>query len=266
MRRALTLPIGLDVGATRIRLAVARVRNGTARVEAIVGRDRRDDVSPAALVREAWAELDVPERRCVLALGAPEAELRPATLRPHRMVGSAQRAALEARLEALAATPLQALAVDHESLALQRALPGYRIVIDAGYERTSLHLFDESPPRTMSIPCGGREIALQIGRDLGIDARSAEYRKRTLGVNGAGEASYERLLAEIVAAMRSLHTGADRIALVGNNARLAGIAKDLASACACTVDLPESELLCGLDVAAAEWNLAAGLSIWMLGA
>ena len=284
------MPLGIDIGATRIRVAFARWKRGRPRVEAIAVRDRAAGFSTASLIVDAWRELDTPERRCILALGMPQAELLVSDIKPkadgdsgtivrwHSIdrktgryaLGRTRRGELEKRLATLAETPLRAIAVDHESLALRRALPQYRIVLDIGYSRTSLHLLDRDLPRTLSIPIGGREITASVQEDLAIDAASAEKRKRIYGVSGAGEAARDRLATEIVTALTTIGEllPEQRIALVGNGALLAGFASDLCRACACQVDVPDSALLHDVPSSmrfyfgGADSNLAAGLSIW----
>jgi Tfp pilus assembly PilM family ATPase len=76
--RARTLPLGLDLGASRIRIALARAEaDGSARVTAVASRDVAGD--PAllpALLEEMVAELGTRERRCVTSVGVPRATLR----------------------------------------------------------------------------------------------------------------------------------------------------------------------------------------------
>jgi Tfp pilus assembly PilM family ATPase len=81
------LPLGVDVGSTRARIACGEAtREGSVRIRAIVARDLPDDaVSPmhveqpelvAAVIEEMLAEIGTRERRCVLAIGAPACALR----------------------------------------------------------------------------------------------------------------------------------------------------------------------------------------------
>jgi Tfp pilus assembly PilM family ATPase len=87
MREWKVLPLGIDLGSTRVRVALAEAdREGSVRVRAIVARDLPDDaVYPlhveqpslvAALLEEMLAEIGSRERRCVLAIGAPACVLR----------------------------------------------------------------------------------------------------------------------------------------------------------------------------------------------
>ncbi len=81
------LPLGIDLGSTRVRIALGEVnREGMVRMRAIVARDVPDEaVSPldveqpalvAAVLEEMLSEIGSRERRCVLAIGAPACMLR----------------------------------------------------------------------------------------------------------------------------------------------------------------------------------------------
>ena len=89
-----SLPLGIDLGTTRVRVAFGEVhREGATRIRAVVARDVPDEaVSPvyvaqpelvAAVLEEMLTEIGARERRCVLALGAPACALR--TMRFPRM-------------------------------------------------------------------------------------------------------------------------------------------------------------------------------------
>lgn len=82
-----SLPLGIDIGATRARIAFAEARkDGGGRVRAVVCRDLPQGVSSsgeiespelvAAVLEEMLGELDVRERRCVSAIGVPAASIR----------------------------------------------------------------------------------------------------------------------------------------------------------------------------------------------
>ncbi len=81
------LPLGIDLGSTRVRIALVEAgRDGSTRIRAIVARNVPDDaVSPldvgepglvAAVLDEMLDEIGSRERRCVLAIGAPACMLR----------------------------------------------------------------------------------------------------------------------------------------------------------------------------------------------
>jgi Tfp pilus assembly PilM family ATPase len=82
-----TLPLGIDIGTTRARIAVAESsRDGGGRFRAIVSRDLPEGSSSssgisdpeivAIVLEEMLDELGVRERRCVAALSMPSAVLR----------------------------------------------------------------------------------------------------------------------------------------------------------------------------------------------
>ncbi|GAC1388866.1 MAG: hypothetical protein NVSMB31_03790 [Vulcanimicrobiaceae bacterium] len=81
-----SLPIGVDIGATRLRLVYAVLTEHGPKVRAIVTRDLAQDVASsgiiadlnyvAAAIDEACDELQTKERRCVLSVGEPDAVLR----------------------------------------------------------------------------------------------------------------------------------------------------------------------------------------------
>lgn len=77
------LPLGIDLGSARVRVALAeRHRNGDVCVRAIASRDlpsaERELQSQlvAALLEEMLKEIGVKERRCVASIGSPNAEMR----------------------------------------------------------------------------------------------------------------------------------------------------------------------------------------------
>ena len=81
------LPLGIDLGSTRARVACSESnREGAVRIRTIAARDvPHDAVSPshveqpelvAAVLEEMIAEIGTRERRCVLAVGAPSSLLR----------------------------------------------------------------------------------------------------------------------------------------------------------------------------------------------
>ena len=287
VRRAVTLPLGIDIGSTRVRIALTQIKNGRACVESIAAEDRSEDQALSSTIAQAWKALGARERRCVVAIGAPNAELQcgesvheglssdRTVVRSHPLdrkrqlfaVGSARRTVLSQLLATIRATPLYLEAVDHEAFALARAIPMFALIIDAGHARTSLHCFEGILPSTSVIAGGAFEITRQIQRDLAIDIASAEKRKRAYGTMGGGEAARDRFLAELTHAirMRGNEAATDRIAMTGNGARLSGLIDGLRTLTRCDISVPRSPLLerfSETSVPGTEWNLAAGLSTW----
>lgn len=81
VKRFRVLPLGVDIGASRARLAVCERGGDEIRLCAVSARDvprelRDDPAMYAALLEEMLAELGVRERRCVSALAACDAVLR----------------------------------------------------------------------------------------------------------------------------------------------------------------------------------------------
>ncbi|MDP9017367.1 MAG: pilus assembly protein PilM [Candidatus Eremiobacteraeota bacterium] len=318
-----SLPLGVDIGATRLRLVHTVVTEDGPKLRAVATRDLAQDVATsgiiidqeyvAAAIEEAYEELQTAERRCVLSVGEPDAVLRSvefpkmtemergraavfeaqryidysieeALVRMHPVeertevyaIGVIRAKVLHSRIATIKAAGLRPLAADHEGLALGRALPGYDAILDIGHERTSIHIYAGSAPLTLQHVAGGAEITRGIERDLAVDARSAEKRKRILGTAGAGESARSAFLADITSLLEtaSSRTGVlARVALFGNGCRLNNFAVDLERATGLLVETPASKLLRGdayptdvVRAGAADWNLAAGLATWGLSA
>lgn len=316
--RSVSLPLGIDIGATRLRAVYARRCGGETRVQAIAVRDIpagaassgaiADAAHVAALLEDARQELGARERRCVLAIGEPDATLRAvqfpkmsflerersarfeaqrhapfpideAVVRVHGSdsagswtVGIARSAAVLTRCAAVRGAGLRPIALDHEACALLRALPAHDAILDIGYRRTNLHLAGAQSPVTLQTLTGGADVTRAIERDLGIDERSAEKRKRILGTAGAGERVRAAFLADLealIAQARRMRPIA-RIALCGNGARLAGLQHELQDAARVPIEVAVSAMLRGeypedvLRSSAPDWTLAAGLARWAM--
>lgn len=233
-----TLPLGIDIGATRLRVAEAYATPDGVRIRAVTVRESpslTDAQHVAALLEDALRELGTRERRCVCGVGEPNAFLRELALprmsaaerehaarfeaaryidfpiedavvrlgadskRPNTYVlGVARASAIEVRKAALRGAGLRPLAIDHEAFALSRALPGYDAVLDVGAQRTTLHVTSRSVPVSFLAYNGGSDITQAIERDLSLDALTAEKRKRILGTAGAGERARAALVGDIV--------------------------------------------------------------------
>lgn len=150
------LPLGIDLGSTRARIACGESnRAGAVRIRAIVARDVPDDaVSPwqveqpelvAAVIEEMVAEIGTRERRCVLAVGAPACVLR--TVRLPKMTWP----------ERLRASRFEA----------QRF---------AGWDLDE----DDSVVRTHAIDRGTGTFAIGVAHPLGINSRVSAVRSAGL--------------------------------------------------------------------------------------
>jgi Tfp pilus assembly PilM family ATPase len=271
-RRA-TLPLGIDIGTLRTRVALLELDAARQpRLIAVAMRPTGDD--PARAVAEAVAELPTRERRCVLALGPREATLRTATFPPlsrrerdraarfeagrtlgypiaaaairvvgidaaRCVIGAAKRTALDARLAAARRARLRPLGVDDAGLALCRAFPAADAIVDVGQLGTTLVLRDEPIPSVRAFAVGGYAFTAAAAEALGIDDDAAEERKRNHGLAGAGErardALVEQLASAIVEARAVSRTEVRLVALAGNGSRLAGFASALERAIAIPV-------------------------------
>lgn len=317
MRNA-AMPLGVDIGATRVRVVQAGATAEGPRVQAVAVRDIcsagsssgaiADTEYVSALVEDAVRELGTRERRCVCALGEPDAHLRTVTFPPmtalerersarfearryvdypideaviriHPLkhgsrewaLGIARSFALTTRLAAIRKAGLKVFAVDHEACALARALPGFDAIVDVGHQRSSLHVMTGGTPITFQAFCGGADVTRAIERELSIDERTAEKRKRILGTAGAGERARAGLATDIAALISAARSSASitRVALVGNGARLSGLTTDLEAATGALFEMPVTTALqtdaYPEDVVrscAPDWNLATGLSAW----
>ena len=310
MKRRTTLPLGIDVGASLTRVALLeRTGPDTAQLIACASRPTGDDATAA--IAEAHAELSTDERRCVLALAAPDAMLRttvfPAMRRREReraarfdaardlpyppaeahvrvvalddgrfVVGVARRPALVARLAAAKRAQLRPVAVDAASLALLRAFPNDDALVDVGVDATHLVIPGDPVPSICTFPFGGRAFTEAIAESLGVEIAVAEQRKRNVGLAGAGEHLRAQLIDQLASALIETRARAEvdvrRIALIGNAARLEGLADALERAVAIPVHLgalpADAAAALPLDVvraASPDWGLAYGLGLWELG-
>ncbi|MDB5042144.1 MAG: type pilus biosis protein PilM / competence protein PilM [Candidatus Eremiobacteraeota bacterium] len=270
MARAQTLPLGIDVGQLRTRVALLEVDTaGRPRLVAVASRPTGDDAGGA--IAAALGELRTRERRCVLALGGETATLQTATFPPLRrhereraarfeaarrlayplsvaeirvapidavrcVIGVARRDAIEARLRAARRAGLRPLAIDDAGLALLRAFPAADAIVDVGDAGTALIVRDEPIPALRRFPIGGTAFTAAVADALGLDAALAEQRKRTLGMAGAGEQVCDALVEHVASAIVEARAGARSeiraIALAGNGSRLAGFAEALERAVA----------------------------------
>lgn len=265
MRRRSTLPLGIDVGRSRTRVALLeRDRTGFPRLLAVAVRPTGQNAAEA--IAEARDELGTRERRCVLGLGHPdtflfttmfpalrriereraaryeaarfasfpiaEGAIRLAPLDEGRsVIGVARRSALEARLSAARRARLKPIAVDDGAFALRRAFPHADAIIDVGVEFTSLVVAGETVPSIRAFEIGGHAFTTAIVGALGVDETVAEQRKQSIGLAGAGEhardALIERVATALIEARASARVELRSIALVGNGARLAGLVEAL---------------------------------------
>lgn len=263
----------------------------------------------ASLITQARLELGVRERRAVTSLGATQATLRPmqfprmswlervraarfeserfaarelgespVVVRVHPAqiegwwsIGVARSDAMAARINLIRGARLRPVAIDHNAIALRRAIGHSSAIVDCGLGHTTLYAFDEQGPRMWTIAGGGADMTRAIARDLTIDYTTAEKRKRILGIAGGGVAARAQLVNGLTSLIETarLRIPITRIALTGNGARLVGLSEALEAACGAPVEIPIARALKAAaypaDVirsAAADWALAVGLALW----
>jgi Tfp pilus assembly PilM family ATPase len=311
VKRPRTLPLGVDAGVARTRVALVECDElGQPHLVAVAARATGGDAANA--IAEALAELRTRERRCVLALGAPDALLRtvtfPAMRRMERtraarfeaqrfvayplheaavrveragsercVVGIARRGALDMRVSAAKRAGLRPVAVDDVAFGLARAFAYADAIVDVGESATLLVVPGDPVPSVRTFALGGGALTAAVVASLGIDSTAAEYRKRTVGLAGAGEYARDALVEQLASALidhrANARTEMRSIALAGNGARLAGLADALERAVAIPVRLGAlaagtSDALPADVVRAAspDWGLAYGLALWELAA
>jgi Tfp pilus assembly PilM family ATPase len=254
-----TLPLGIDLGASRVRVALAhRAPDGRAELVAVATRQFQSD--PAAAVADAVAELRTRERRCVFGLGEPRALLRSIRFPAMRRAEQERAARFEATqfvdypireavvkviplgsdgdavigvvrkdvigsLVALAHTAkLRVCAVDNNVFALRRALPDVDAVLDIGLTDSRLHVYTGRFPIGRRFAVGGAAFTEGIARALGCDTATAERRKLTHGIAGCGDTVRDALIGDVANALaecRSAGLGdVHEITLAGNGSRL----------------------------------------------
>ncbi|MDQ2864687.1 MAG: pilus assembly protein PilM [Candidatus Eremiobacteraeota bacterium] len=241
MKNVRTLPLGIDFGSTRVRIALSEAAGDSQpRILSVVSRNLSESPASAeltaALLEEMLDELEVRERRCVLALRSPSAAIRaihfprmsavernraarfearrfanwnldeePSDVRVHPIdrsqgvyaVGAVRRDALDALLKPAKLARLKVIAIDHDAFALRRSFAQYDGVLDVGLERTALHAYGDDGPMSWLVASGGAEITRGIARDLAIDFAAAEKRKCILGSAGAGASACRELVAHV---------------------------------------------------------------------
>jgi Tfp pilus assembly PilM family ATPase len=297
-----TLPLGIDFGRSRIRVALcARTDDGRPTLLAVASRPTGAD--PERTLRDALRELATAERRCVIGIARPDALVRVVSLPPMSRfersraatfaasryidypvadaaislnplaggqrwaLGIARRAALNARVAAAKRAKLIPLAVDDVAFALARAHAGLDGTIDISDDVTRLTIFAQPIPYVADV----------IARSLGIDAAAAEERKRTIGFGGAGDVQRDAVIdaiAGMLARARAAgHTDVRRLAMIGNGSRVPGLPEAIERATGygvrlAALDADVSDVLPPdvLRAAGPDWSVAYGLCLWDLAA
>jgi hypothetical protein len=285
----------------------ARIRMVAARDLPAVRNQGADD-DDSCIINDMLRDHGITVRECVAALGAPHASLR-ATRFPSMRYFERRRAArldaafdggggtativrihpidtteqyfavartteeeLKRRLRVLRGAGLRVVGIDYDGCALARIFSGFDAVIDVGRDMTRLHAFANGVPSTWAAPVGGQTVTRAIAEALSIDLESAERRKRILGLAGAPEDALGRCadaIRELFASTRLQRLRTARVGMIGNGARLPGLAQAIGERCALRVELPVPELLRRADFAddvlreaSPDWTLASALTTW----
>ena len=258
-KRSRELPLGIDLGASKLRMTYAVATPEGPRIEAVTSRERSDECSYewiATMLDEMRTDIGARTRSCSMSLGSEESSIDAITLPNMTYRERLAAANIEARrrypdsssrLVRLFPTDVPgryALATAERSAVLKRrriaAKAGLRlsllgidgmvwnrfsrqrtVVIDIGTRSTRVHTADLGIPRVHCYPVGGEAITREIARELSIDERSAEQRKRILGSAGSGEILIGALAAWIGERFEPSDSP-DRasVLLVGNGSRL----------------------------------------------
>jgi Tfp pilus assembly PilM family ATPase len=168
---------------------------------------------------------------------------------------------------------LRPVGVDDAAFALLRAFPYADAIVDVGERATILVLPNDPLPAVRTFATGGRTFTDAVVASLGVDDATAEQRKRSVGLAGAGDHARDALVDQLATALiehrASARTEPRAIALAGNGARLAGFAEALERAVAIPVRLgalpgdASRGLPCDVVRAASpDWGLAYGLALW----
>ncbi|MBV8151304.1 MAG: pilus assembly protein PilM [Candidatus Eremiobacteraeota bacterium] len=223
------LPLGVDVGSCRIRVAALAERaDGRLRVLDAVGVDRDDDA--ARVLRRALQGFGFPhcERRAVIALSPSAAPLRDLRLPQmsrrereqavrfegealfsaappegagelvmrwaqspsgHLLLAAARRQRIEELRAIVVAAGLRPVAVDHEALAWLRA--GATPLLDIGSLRSTLAVSHNGVAYVRQVPFGGDSFTGALARAFALDAGVAEARKCAIGLAGAAGESLD---------------------------------------------------------------------------
>ena len=258
-----TFPLGVDLGASRVRVAyVSRDVAGRTRLLAAGAADIVDD--PREALRSALEGIPQGERRGNVAIRTGDARLRairfpnmrPAEFKravrfeglsmfgnvdeqtiavrsarvgPQTLVAAAPSRKIQETVDVLTSCGIRAVIVDHEACVLARAsqLP----LLDIGLERSTLIAVDNGVPVVRSIALGGEFFTDALAREFGTTRQIAEMRKRTIGLSGAANDALDAYVRALGAQLEALQIGGNQTLFVcGNGARLSTLRTQIAEA------------------------------------
>jgi type IV pilus assembly protein PilM len=318
MMKTRSLPLGIDIGTTRIRIAeVVRDEDGMLlKSVAIVDLEQnaRDEYNIGARIAQTLRELNIREHRCITAASEPNALLRTVTFPPMHthereraatfeamrhitypieeavirsvpltqtknihVLGILRRTAMERIKRITRLAGLRTRVLDHEAYALQRVFPYADAVLDMGYTGARLYAFSkEQAPFGSMLDAGSDTFTQAIARALSIDNRTAEHRKRTIGLAGSGEREMSAFTASVGRALLATRNHGmpeiHRLVVTGNGARLTNLGERLEHDTGCSVDIASH---IGIErtaypnditrASAPDWALCIGLALWSAG-
>ncbi len=264
-RTPATLPLGIDIGSTRVRAALLESTPGGPRLVAVAARERTGPI--AERLRELLGDLGTRERRCVFGVAEPEGLVRSVTFpqmpareraqaarfEADRFTSSAEpvvirlfpleaktrftlaiarRSAIDARLRLAGEIGLTCVAIDNAAFAYERLTRANEALLDIGADAAMLYLYSDPVPSSHRFEGGGDRLTRAVAESLSIDRETAERRKRTHGLGGAATNAVNALVESISATLvgaRSRGLRVDMLTLAGNGTRLSEIAVGLAS-------------------------------------
>lgn len=255
------LPLGVDIGAARVRIAALRSqRDGSVRLEAVGAADVAE--SAAVALRAALEQVDTPERSCIATVRSAEARLRSIVLptmqarhaqqvirfegaalfdcdereaiavrsstkrledgRRQALIAAAPARRVKEIIALLAGAGLRAVCIDHEACALARMRQ--LPLLDVGLTQSTLIAMSEGLPFARTLPIGGASFTQALMAEFGMSLDVAEARKRTIGLGGAGAHALDGLARAVTEELQAIPQATPGVLYVcGNGARLVGL-------------------------------------------
>ncbi|HEY1727543.1 MAG TPA: pilus assembly protein PilM [Candidatus Baltobacteraceae bacterium] len=276
------LPLGVDLGASRVRVAaLATGVNGHIRLLAVGAADVDGDLREA--LRLALGQISTPERRCIASIRSCDARLRSirfpnmrdaelrravrfegvsmfgehveeqtiavrsATIGTETLVTAAPAMKVREIINVLTSCGLRVLVVDHEACIQARArqLP----LLDIGFERSTLLALVNGVPFLRSFPFGGTFFTDALAREFGTSRQIAEIRKRTIGLGGAGNDALDAYMNALRTELDGLDRGAfETLFVCGNGARLESLREKITECLGVRAEPVDLPALVGSDL------------------
>lgn len=261
------LPLGVDIGTSRVRVAaLLRRTNGTLRLLSVGAADVDEDVDEA--VRQALSQVATVERRCIASIRVRDARLRCVSLPD--MSGRELRQALrfegismfgesveanqivvrtsmlagaeKGRHQTLvAAAPVEKVqrtlatlsdcglrAVSVDHEACVLARAAQTPLLDVGAERSSFIAVSHGVPVIRSFEFGGSFFTDALAREFGTSLSVAETRKRTVGLAGAATEAVHTYIRTLEAQLEGIEPSSSTLYVCGNGARLSELRERIA--------------------------------------